>query len=308
MTRLRGVWLAVIFLLAFVIAQDETNQTPSTESPPPDTTSQDDNSTLPFFQLKREDRTIIVQQTSTDSEGGIFASRKGCRKPDYTLTTVYAPSPKYVETTIKDTVIKANIVLREQPPDSKDKKERGQDKAILDMSGGTLEFDNDSVCPKNIKATATPDVILKQGRTTITGSTFLYDNFKGLGNMKGPVSLDRIAEGDSPALKANSDNLDFNVDTDQKILTGNVKLESEDRVSEADKLEYDEDNSIAVLYGNPAKSTKGEDVIQGNVIVYYLDTNDVKIVGDVQGTLTVNLGTTPADSGSDAAPTEDPDQ
>ena len=158
-------------------------------------------------------------------------------------------------------------------------------------------------CPENIIRSEEADVTLTQERTTILGKTFIYDNDKGLGNMEGPVTLDRVAEGDSPALKANSDKLEFNVDTDQKILTGNVKIESEDRVSEAERLEYDEKNSIAVLYGNPAKSTKGEDTLEGSIIIYYLDKNDVVIKGNIQGTVNVDLGDDTASTGGSSGDT-----
>jgi lipopolysaccharide export system protein LptA len=312
-----------ILILSLSLGQDSSpvgNQVPSDSQPsdsqPSEQVSEETSveasqeepkKPLSGITIKRKDRTIKVLQYAPADKGAISRlSIPGCEK-DLKLNVFYAPeSYPFVETLVNETIITSRIAIHRQPP----KEQGGGDKAKLELFGGTLTTDEETHCPDKVVRTEQTDVTLKQSRTTITGKTFNYDNYKGLGNMEGPVSLDRIAEGESPALTAKSDSLDFNVDTDQKILTGNVTIESQDRISEADKLEYDEKNSIAVLYGNPAKSTKGEDVLQGNVIVYYLDSNDVVLKGDIQGTVTVNLGTTttPADptTPADATPLEDP--
>ncbi len=152
----------------------------------------------------------------------------------------------------------------------------------LEMFGGTLDFTDSTRCPENVQATTTADVTVEEGRSTITGSKFLYDNATGVGNMEGPVNLEREAEGDSPALSGNSDNMDFNVDEDLTILKGNVTIESDGRVSEADTVEFDEQASLAILLGNPAKSSKDGDLVQGNIITYYLDSNDVVVGQNIQ--------------------------
>jgi lipopolysaccharide export system protein LptA len=165
--------------------------------------------------------------------------------------------------------------------------------------------DPDLPCPEEIKTSDTP-ITLKEGRTTITGLNFLYNNANGIGTMKGPITLDRVAEGDSPALKASSDALETNVDEDKTFLTGNVRVESEDRISEAERLEYDEENSIAILTGNPAKSTKGEDVLTGTTIIYFLDSNDV-VVENVEGEINVDLGDSEATSSESGTDTQTPE-
>jgi lipopolysaccharide export system protein LptA len=89
---------------------------------------------------------------------------------------------------------------------------------------------------------------------------------------------------------------------------------SEGRVSVATTLEYNEEEGIAILRGDrdkniPAKSTKGSDVLQGYTIIYYLDTNDVVVQGDVQGDIEVDLegeGTS-EDTGEDGSSEETTD-
>lgn len=238
---------------------------------------------LPSFSLDREDTRIRVQQTATDEEGGIFVSRTGgCRGEDITLTTVYAPAPKQAETRYGETLITSNAVLREQP--------RGdQEQATLDFFDGTLEL-SDELCPENIQHSDDPQVSLIQGRTTILGSSAFLDNATGLGEMEGPIQLHRRAEGDSPSLDATSDRLEFDVDKDITILKGNVQVESDGRVSEADTLEFDEQSSLAILRGNPARSREGSDVVEGKVIEYDLDSNDVVVIGGVSATFDSNEG------------------
>lgn len=226
--------------------------------------------TLPSFELRREGRVITVQQTASDAEGGVFASRTGCRAEGMVLTTVYAPAPKRVETTVNEVVIRSSIVLREQPSGN-------QDQAVLDLFGGTLVFNPETFCPEAITPSELPEVTLSQGRTTITGTRFRYDNATGIGTMAGPVNLSRLAEGDSPALTARADRLEFDVDADTTVLRGNVRVESEDRFSEAETLELDEAAGVAVLRGEPARSRQGGDTVEGRVIIYDINTNDVVV-------------------------------
>jgi lipopolysaccharide export system protein LptA len=293
-------------------SSEETQPAPnqSSEQPTPapsETTENQKKLNLTKLTIKRKDRNIIVSQTASGAEGGKqFLNAKECDEKDRSLlsSTFFAPDPYLIETQVNEATLTSRIAASRQPPNKKDADgntiEKGNDKAILELYGGTLEFpDERSGCPKNIKRSDQADVTLKQGRTTVTGLNFLYDNNKGIGNMKGPITLDRVAEGDSPALNATSDTMQINVDDNKTFLEGNVKVTSEDRVSEAATLEYNEDDGLAILRGDkekgiPAKSTKGNDVTQGDIIIYYLDTNDVKILGNVQGEIEVDLedGTT----------------
>jgi lipopolysaccharide export system protein LptA len=257
--------------------------------------------------IKRKERTIIVSLYAPSEEGGEFRLNVPECEKELRLSTIYAPEPYIVETQVNEALITSQIALSRRPPNKENAEgeiiERGSDKEKLELVGGTLKVNQETLCPEAIKRTETADVTLKEGRTTILGANFLYDNNKGIGNMKGPITLDRIAEGDSPTLNATSDTLEINVDDDKTFLEGNVKVTSEDRVSEAATLEYNEDDSIAILRGDPeknilAKSTKGSDTLQGDVIIYYLDTNDVVVQGNLQGDIEVDL----EDSGASAGP------
>ena len=242
--------------------------------------------------LRRDDRTIFVNQYAPGAEGGQFVllapdCDEEAKKNKLRTSTVYGGDAYLVETLVNETRITSAIVFQKSPP----KEEGGNDKAMLEMLGGTLTV-NDEGCPEAIEPSGQQDVKLEQGRTTVDGYQGVYDNETGVFEMSGgPVKLSRIAEGDSPALSADAGSLTYNEATDQIVLTKDVSIESDGRVSEADSVEFDDDNSIAILKGNPATSRKGDEFFQGNVITYYLDSNDVKVEGNIQGELTVDLGT-----------------
>ena len=229
-----------------------------------------------------------MQQTATDAEGGVAVTRGGseCRK-DRNLSFYYAPNPKRIDTRVNNTRIRSSVVLRTQP---KEGGAEAQDKAILNFFGGSLGVDNETLCPKNLKRGGDPKVTIEEGRTTVEGGPLVYENDSGVGEMTGPVDLSRSAEGDSPALTASSARFSFNVDDDIQTLQGNVKVESDGRVSEADILELDEEAGFAVLRGNPARSRNDEGEVMGEVIEYDLDSNDVVVTQEVKGTFTLDLG------------------
>ena len=246
--------------------------------------------------IDRKDRTILVSLFAPSEEGGEFRLNVPECEKDIRFSTIYAPKPYLVETKVNEAIITSQIALSRRPPNVENEAgeiiERGADKQKLELVGGTLKVNQETLCPEDIERTETADVTLKEGRTTVLGANFLYDNSTGIGKMKGPITLDRVAEGDSPALNATSDSLETNVDEDKTYLTGNVKVTSEDRVSEAATLEYNEEEGQAILRGTeetPAKSTKGNDVLQGDVIIYFLDTNDVVVQGNLQGDIEVDL-------------------
>ena len=242
---------------------------------------------LPSFELQRGEQPITVQQTATDAEGGIAITRGGsdCRKGQ-NISFYYAPDPKRVETRVDNTLIRSSAVLRTQP---KEGGAEAQDKAVLDFFGGSLGV-NDDGCPRDIKRDKQQRVVVTEGRTTVDGATLIIRNATGIGEMTGPVALSRRAEGDSPALTASSSRLSINIDDDTQTLRGNVKVEADGRISEADVLEMDEEAGFAILRGNPARSRDEDGEVAGQVIEYDLNSNDVVVRGGVEATFELDTG------------------
>lgn len=243
---------------------------------------------LPSFELQRGERPITVQQTAKDDEGGIAITRGGkdCRK-DEDISFFYAPDPKRVETKVDNTLIRSSVVLRSQP---KEGGAEAQDRAVLDFFGGSLGLNSETDCPRDIERDKAQKVVITEGRTTVNGTSLLIKNATGIGDMTGPVTLERRAAADSPALTASSSRLSINIDDDIQTLRGNVKVESEGRTSEADVLELDEEAGFALLRGNPARSRNKDGVVAGQVIEYDLDSNDVVVRGGIEATFELDTG------------------
>ena len=266
-------------------SETESSETEQPETAPPEAPP---NANLPSFELTRGERPITVQQTALDEEGGIAVTRGGssCRD-DENISFFYAPDPKRIDTTVDNTRIRSSIVFRSQP---KEGGAAAQDRAVLDFYGGSLGVNEETGCPRNLERDAAQRVVITEGRTTVEGGPLRYENSSGVGEMDGPVDLERRATDDSPALTGSAAYFLFNVDSDLQTLRGGVEVESDGRTSEADSLVLDEEAGFAVLRGSPARSRDEEGEVVGSIIEYDLDTNDVVVTEGVEGTFTLDLG------------------
>ena len=244
--------------------------------------AQEQADTRPKLTLTREDKTIQVIQNGSSAGGAQFIPTNPQCRERFSVGTVYAPKPGFVETLVNNTRITSAIALLNRPEGTKEKEK-------LELFGGTLGI-NDDLCPINIKRSQGADITISEGRTTTKGKSLVYDNATGIGEVDGPIQLNRRKEGDSPALTASSSRLSFNVDNDLTTLRGKVKVESEGRTSEADVLELDEEAGFAILRGNPARSRNEDGAVAGQVIEYDLDSNDVVVRGGVEGTFELDTG------------------
>lgn len=228
--------------------------------------------------IERGDKRIRVVQNAPSNEGGGFIpSNKNCEE-GVRLGTVYAPDDYRVETYVNDTLIRSNVALLRNPEGE------GEDEQ-LELFMGSLEMNEPPFCPQNIERVSEPQVVLEEGRSTIRGTTFSYDNATGLGAMTGPINLQRVANDSSPALEADANSLRFDTDNDITILEDEVVFRSEGRTSYADSVEFYEERGLAILKGSPARSEEGGNIVEGNIIEYDLDNNDVVIKEALKATL-----------------------
>lgn len=239
---------------------------------------------LGSFRLSHGERVIAVQQFAPQAEGGQFRTNVPNCEEDLRLSTVYAPAPYAVVTGIGETSIVSQIVLARRPP----REEGGEAQQTLEMFGGSLSVD-DGFCPQELQRSGAADVFIRQGRTTVSGTELFYDNATGLADLNGPINLQRTALAGENALSATADSLVFDVNTDLSTLKGGVEVVSEKRVSHAETLILNEDESYATLLGSPARSVEGDNVLEGDTLRYYLDTDDVIVLGGVSGKLMLDL-------------------
>lgn len=269
--------------------QDEP---PEDEADPPETEPEAPRDNTRVI-IERDDTSIRITNFGRAAEGArSILNNPNCTEEART-DILYAPD-EFVETLTEDSRLTSTVavIVREEAAEGEEQTE------TLELYGSTIEF-NRPGCIETEERDEGQVVRLEQGRTTVLGSHFFLDQGTDIGVMQGPVSLERVAEGDSPALSATSDSLEANLETDTQILRDNVRIESDGRVSEADSVDFDEENSIAILRGNPATSRKDDELFEGNEITYFLDSNDVRVVGNIRGELEIddlNTGAAPSEN------------
>jgi len=228
--------------------------------------------------IKRDDTDITITNFGKGSDGAkTILNNKNC-KEGFVTNIIYAAAG-IVQTITDKTTLKSQIVLIEKPRGEKKKEQE-----TLELFGGKIEF-NRPRCPEKVERNDSAGVNLEQGKTIVDGVNFFLDRESNVGIMKGPIKLERNSENQADKLTATADLLEVNMDTDAIDLKGNVRIISDGRESRADRLEYDDENAIAILYGNPAISKKDNDVLKAKTIIYYLDSNDVLAKGDISGSI-----------------------
>ena len=237
----------------------------------------------PQLTVRRDNKTIRVIQTDvTSAQGAQFIPQNPTCEDDTNMGIIFAPEPGYAETLVNDTRITSAIAFLRRPKGT-------QEQEVLELLGGSLTISNDTLCPEEVLSNDEAEVTLYQGRTVVSGESFVYENATGIGVMEGAIVLNRRAEGDSAGLDASAKRLEYNADNDSTLLSGGVTITSGDRVSEAESVDYNEKDGIAILTGNPARSKQGDDVLKGSIILYYLDSNDVVVKGEIEGDVTIDL-------------------
>jgi len=238
------------------------------------------------IEIKRDDTDIVITNFGSSADGAkSILANKNCKEG--VVTRIFYAPGSYVETISDKTTLTSEIALIEKQ--SKKAEDADGFEETLELFGGSMEF-NRPKCPVNVQRSAEPDVSLKQGKTTVKGVNFFLDKANNIGLMKGLITLKRSAKNPQNDLNASAEILKVNLDNNAITLSGNVKITSAGRVSTADRLEYDDENAIAILYGNPAVSKKDSDILKSDIIIYYLDSNDVVAKGHITGEFIFDTG------------------
>lgn len=241
--------------------------------------------TVTTFSLQRDDTELVIANLARAADGARSIGNNLNCEEGQRLTIVYGPAPGAVETRVEEAVLTSQLAVIRTPVDA----EEGAEEETLELSDATVSF-NRPGCLEEVTPADSPVVTLVQGRTTVEGTRFFLDSNDDIGRMDGPVHLTRAAEsdGDEP-LTATASAMTFAVGEQSATLTGEVEVVSEERVTRGDSLELDEDAGTAVLTGSPARSVKGNDVLEGSTLLYYLDSDDVVVIGNVSGELEFDL-------------------
>jgi len=190
-----------------------------------------------------------------------------------------------VETVVEDAVLPSSLAVIRTPSEA----DEGEGAETLELTDAAVTFSRPGCIEEAVPAPE-PQVVLVQGRTTVEGTRFFLDRDEDVGVMDGPINLVRATEAaDQEPLTATSESMSFAVGEQRATLTGAVIVTSQERSTSGDTLELDEEAGTAVLTGSPARSVKGADVLQGNRLLYYLDSDDVVVIGNVTGEIEIEL-------------------
>lgn len=232
----------------------------------------------------RDESRMIITNEAQASEGARSVLNQPCEEG--VRSTIFYGPPGDVQMVIdEETLLRSSLAIIRRPEGSAE--EEAQE--TIEMLDGNVAFAGRPACIEEFAAAEEPRVMLEQGRTTVNSTRFFLDRETDVALLEGPIALDRRPEGDSEGLEATAQSLSFDLGTKRSTLTGSVRVVAGERVSEAESLELDEEAGLATLTGNPASSTLGEDRIEGRILLYYLDSNDVVVVGAVKGSLEVDL-------------------
>ncbi len=244
--------------------------------------------------LERADARIeVVNRGRADQGARSILDLAGCleERPADRSNLFYAPDEGVTTTVVQEggepTRITAPLTIVVRPPrhadeDGADGNGAPDEAETIEALDATATFGRPP-CLETVETAASPRVTLEQGRTTATGSRFFLDRDSDVGELDGPVSLERAAEGDGDPVGAEAERLRFDVGAGRSTLTGAVRVRSGERVSEADELELNEEEGVAILRGDPAVSRLGEDEVRGRRLAYDLETNDVVVEDGVSG-------------------------
>lgn len=243
--------------------------------------------TATTFTLKRDDTELVITNRALASEGArTIGNNRNCEE-GMRFTVVYGPAPGLVETQVGDSLLTSHLAIIRTPEGAAE----GEGQETLELQDAAVTFDRPG-CPQEITPAEAPAVRLVQGRTTVTGTRFFLDRDEDVGTFDGPVHLVRAAQDGASQggeIVADAESMRFAVGEQRATLSGNVRVTSDERTTTGDTLDLDEEAGTALLTGAPARSTKGTDVIEGNRLLYYLDSDDVVVLGNVKGELEVEL-------------------
>lgn len=242
--------------------------------------------------LERSDADIELVNAGRADEGARSILRlPGCEPtPEDRATFFYAPeggvTARIVQEEGAPAVVAAPLMIVRQPPPDAGAEGAGagpSDAETLEALDATTGFGRPP-CPEGLERADAPEVELTQGRTRVVGRSFFLDRGTDVATMDGPVDLVRTPASGGDVVRADADALTYELEGGRSTLTGGVRVEAGARVSEADTLELDEGAGVAILTGDPAVSRAGSDEVKGRRLRYDLETNDVVIEGNVEGT------------------------
>jgi len=152
-------------------------------------------------------------------------------------------------------------------------------KEAVSLSDGRASFDPETFTLEFAPRSTPEAVEVRQGKSVAFGTRLDYDNDTGKAAVTGPIRLERTS--DDP-LKGSAQNLVYDVDSEDLLLSGGIQLEQNDRKTTATTAIVREQEGFAFLYGNPVRSEGPDGVVEGKRVRYSLENGDIVVLEGVK--------------------------
>ncbi len=187
--------------------------------------------------------------------------------------------------------------------------QKGEDFILYAQKANSFREDNDGKTDGEIKtATATDNLRIETRESTIRGKN-LFANFKTkVFSITGDVVVSSYGENDGVAPDAAAkrrteqkrepvriacDRLDWNYDTRQAILVGNIRIVQGDSVGTCNQIIYDETKNAARLLGDVRFGNADKRQFFANELLLFVDSGNVQVDNGARVTGPVNNAADP---------------
>lgn len=179
---------------------------------------------------------LAVAQDAADPSGRIirieFSDGTTSGNIRYGPITYEHPDPEGITATVSNLTILSSQAQLSVPAEQ-------QDALLLSEAEGSREAVFDA------------GVVVRRGRLEAEGPGLVYSEATGLGMLQGPAGIVIApAEADGDEVHISAATVEFDVDTDISVSSGEVVLESGNQTATAETLVYSEDRGLGVLHGD----------------------------------------------------------
>lgn len=162
----------------------------------------------------------------------------------------------------------------------------------MEIMADTIELSGDNY--RRIKAQGNVSGKNLNSNMEFKCSSIEYDRETNVAMLRGDVSLEDTAN----ELNASAQIIEYNQSTDVAVLQIQVQLIQKNNVCSGAYAVYQKNNQLLDISGN-ATVKQGDDVFRAQQITLNLKTQDIKLTGNVKGSVT-ETSKAPADSESDS--------
>ncbi len=148
----------------------------------------------------------------------------------------------------------------------------------IELSADEIELSGDNY--RYVRATGNIEGVYSQAGFTFECDSILYDKEAEIAILEGSVSM--IDTENDVNLQAEF--VEYNQNTEVALIQIDVTITKDESICTSAFALYRKDIQILELSGSP-KVTQAEDVFQSHEIIFNLETEEITLIGNVQGSI-----------------------